>query len=40
MKKINGFENAVYYVCCVLTLGGFWLLRIVMTKALSGISDR
>lgn len=34
-KNISGFESFVYYLFCFLTLGGLWVNKIVVKKALS-----
>lgn len=32
---MSGFENFVYYLFCILTLGGLWIHKIVCKKAIS-----
>ena len=34
-KEISGFESFVYYLFVILTLGGLWVYKITMKKAIS-----
>jgi len=33
-KEIGGFESFVYYAAVILTLGGAWISKIIVKKAL------
>lgn len=37
-KKIGGFESFVYYLFVILTLGLFWVYKVVVKKAISEMS--
>lgn len=35
MKQVSNFgEDLAYLGCCILTLGGAWLLKIIIKKAI------
>ncbi len=38
-KQLTGFESFVYYLFCILTLGGVWVYKIVMKKAISEMAN-
>lgn len=38
-KEIGGFENFIYYVMVILTLGGAWGYKIIVKKAMSEMSN-
>ncbi len=38
-KEITVFENFIYYLFVLLTLGGLWVYKIMVKKALSEMAD-
>lgn len=39
LRKSKTFEDLIYVIACILSFGGLWILRIVITQAIKMAMD-